>query len=48
MARPETCTLGYNSLRFDDEFVRYGLFRNFYDPYEREWRGGNVAGTCWT
>jgi exodeoxyribonuclease-1 len=41
MARPETCTLGYNSLRFDDEFVRYGLFRNFYDAYEREWRGGN-------
>ena len=41
MARPETCTVGYNSLRFDDEFVRYGLFRNFHDPYEREWRGGN-------
>ena len=41
MARPETCTLGYNSLRFDDEFVRCGFFRNFYDPYEREWRGGN-------
>lgn len=41
MARPETCTAGYNSLRFDDEFVRYGLFRNFYDAYEREWRGGN-------
>lgn len=41
MSRPETCSLGYNSLRFDDEFVRFGLFRNFYDPYEREWRGGN-------
>ena len=41
MARPETCTLGWNSLRFDDEFVRHGLFRNFHDPYEREWRGGN-------
>ncbi|KRG62857.1 exonuclease I [Stenotrophomonas humi] len=41
MARPQTCTLGYNTLRFDDEFVRYGLFRNFHDPYEREWRGGN-------
>lgn len=41
MARPETCTLGYNSLRFDDEFVRHGLFRNFHDPYEREWRNGN-------
>jgi exodeoxyribonuclease I len=41
MSMPETCTLGYNSLRFDDEFVRHGLFRNFFDPYEREWRGGN-------
>jgi exodeoxyribonuclease I len=41
MARPETCSLGYNSLRFDDEFIRYGLFRNFHDAYEREWRGGN-------
>ncbi|MGH8031326.1 MAG: exonuclease domain-containing protein, partial [Luteimonas sp.] len=41
MARPETCTVGYNSLRFDDEFVRHGLFRNFHAPYEREWRGGN-------
>lgn len=41
MARPGTCTAGYNSLRFDDEFIRHGLFRNFYDPYEREWRGGN-------
>ena len=41
MGRPQTCTLGYNSLRFDDEFIRHGLFRNFFDPYEREWRGGN-------
>jgi exodeoxyribonuclease I len=42
MSAAETCSLGYNSLRFDDEFVRYGFFRNFYDPYEREWRGGNT------
>jgi exodeoxyribonuclease-1 len=28
-------------LRFDDEFVRFGLYRDFHDPYEREWRGGN-------
>ncbi|UHQ19102.1 exodeoxyribonuclease I [Lysobacter sp. KIS68-7] len=41
MARPETCTLGYNSLRFDDEFMRCGFFRNFHDPYEREWKNGN-------
>lgn len=41
MAQPETCSLGWNTLRFDDEFVRHGLFRNFHDAYEREWRGGN-------
>lgn len=41
MACPETCSAGYNSLRFDDEFIRYGLYRNLHDPYEREWRGGN-------
>lgn len=41
MMRPGTCTAGYNSIRFDDEFVRHGFFRNFFDPYEREWRSGN-------
>ncbi|WMJ69718.1 exodeoxyribonuclease I [Stenotrophomonas sp. 24(2023)] len=41
MGRAGTCSLGYNTLRFDDEFVRHGLFRNFHDPYEREWRNGN-------
>ncbi len=41
MSRPGTCALGYNTLRFDDEFIRHGLFRNFFDPYEREWRNGN-------
>ena len=41
MGQLGTCSVGYNSLRFDDEFVRYGLYRNFHDPYEREWRGGN-------
>ncbi len=40
-AVPQTCVTGYNSLRFDDEFIRYALYRNFHDPYEREWRGGN-------
>lgn len=40
-ATPNTCSVGYNSLRFDDEVTRYTLYRNFYDPYEREWRNGN-------
>ena len=38
---PGTCGVGYNSIRFDDEFSRYLLYRNFYDPYEREWKQGN-------
>ena len=41
LGQPQTCVLGYNSIRFDDEFVRFGLYRNFHDPYEREWRNGN-------
>jgi exodeoxyribonuclease-1 len=41
LARPNTCTLGYNSLRFDDEVTRNCLYRNFYDPYAREWQNGN-------
>ncbi|MBV1915383.1 MAG: exodeoxyribonuclease I [Pseudomonadales bacterium] len=36
-----TCGVGYNSIRFDDEFTRYMLYRNLYDPYEREWKNGN-------
>jgi exodeoxyribonuclease-1 len=41
MAEPGTCNVGYNSLRFDDEFTRNLLYRNFFDPYEREWKDGN-------
>lgn len=40
-AQPNTCTLGYNNLRFDDEVTRNILYRNFYDPYAREWQNGN-------
>jgi len=38
---PGTCGVGFNSIRFDDEFTRHLLYRNFYDPYEREWKNGN-------
>ncbi len=41
LSQPGTCGVGYNTLRFDDEVTRYGLYRNFYDPYEREWKNGN-------
>ncbi|WP_432452962.1 MULTISPECIES: exodeoxyribonuclease I [unclassified Agarivorans] len=40
-SQPGTCGVGYNSIRFDDEVTRYTLFRNFLDPYEREWKNGN-------
>jgi len=35
---PGTIALGYNTVRFDDEFMRATLWRNFYDPYEWEWK----------
>lgn len=41
LSQPHTCSLGYNSIRFDDEVTRYSLYRNFYDAYEREWQNGN-------
>lgn len=37
---PDTITVGFNSVRFDDEFVRHTLWRNFYDPYEWAWSEG--------
>lgn len=42
MSQPGTCSVGYNSIRFDDEVTRYTLYRNFYDAYEREWKNGNL------
>ena len=41
MSRPNTCVVGYNSLRFDDEVTRHMFYRNFIDPYAREWQNGN-------
>ncbi|RLV61070.1 exodeoxyribonuclease I, partial [Parashewanella curva] len=40
-SQPDTCVVGYNSLRFDDEVSRYGFYRNFIDPYAREWQNNN-------
>ncbi len=40
-SQPQTCVFGYNNLRFDDEITRYALYRNFFDPYQREWQNGN-------
>ncbi len=41
LSMPGTCGVGYNSLRFDDEVSRHLFYRNFFDPYAREWQNGN-------
>jgi len=40
LAQPGTCGVGYNSIRFDDEITRYTLYRNFFEPYAREFGAG--------
>lgn len=37
---PDTIVVGFNNIRFDDEFIRHLLWRNFFDPYEWSWRDG--------
>ena len=34
---PGTVAVGFNNVRFDDEFIRHTLWRNFYDPYQWAW-----------
>jgi exodeoxyribonuclease-1 len=38
---PGTCVAGFNNIRFDDEFTRNTLYRNFYNAYAHEWQNGN-------
>ena len=38
--QPDTVITGFNTIRFDDEFMRATLWRNFYDPYEWQWQDG--------
>lgn len=38
IALPGTIFVGFNSVRFDDEFMRYAHYRNFYDPYAWQWK----------
>lgn len=40
MCVADTIFLGYNTVRFDDEFMRFLLYRNFYDAYEWQWQDG--------
>ncbi len=40
VATPGTIFVGFNTVRFDDEFMRFLHYRNFYDPYEWQWQDG--------
>ena len=40
VAIPGTIFTGFNSVRFDDEFMRFLHWRNFYDAYGWEWKDG--------
>ena len=40
ISTPGTIFVGFNSIRFDDEFMRFLQYRNFYDAYEWQWRDG--------
>lgn len=48
-----TCNVGYNNIRFDDEFSRHLFFRNLHEPYAFHSRSGctrwdllDVARAC--
>jgi len=36
----DTIAIGYNNIRFDDEFIRFTFWRNFTDAYEWAWKDG--------
>jgi exodeoxyribonuclease-1 len=40
VVQPDTIFTGFNSVRFDDEFMRFLHYRNFYDAYEWQWKDG--------
>jgi len=46
IATPGTIFTGFNSVRFDDEFMRFLHYRNFYDAYEWSWQDKGLDGTC--
>lgn len=39
--QPNSCIVGYNNIRFDDEVTRFGFYRNFIDSYAYSWQNGN-------
>lgn len=40
ITQPDTVFVGYNNIRFDDEFMRRVCYRTFYEPYEWHWKDG--------
>lgn len=40
VATPGTIFAGFNTVRFDDEFMRFLNYRNFYDAYEWQYKDG--------
>jgi exodeoxyribonuclease I len=38
IAVPGTTFVGFNNIRFDDEFIRRLNYRTFYDPYQWHWK----------
>jgi len=38
--RPGTISLGYNTLGFDDEFLRFSFYRNLLTPYTHQYASG--------
>ena len=41
---PDTQSIGYNSLKFDDEFLRFLFYRNLLDPYSHQYASGCSRG----
>lgn len=37
---PETISIGYNTLGFDDEFLRFSFFKNLLPPYNHQYKNG--------
>lgn len=40
IATANTVFVGFNNIRFDDEFTRRIMYRTFYDPYRWHWKDG--------
>ncbi len=41
MNQANTINIGYNSLSFDDNFLRFGFYRNLFEPYTHQYKNNN-------